>query len=172
MHKIYSEDPLPLKRRLRKPLSILGINIFVSLVFVLLQSTSYTLHKYLYVLAGLLVFQFILGLIYITQTTLRYYHEVEIDGEYIIFRGQHINKSISYKFKIKDVNVQLRIRNPRASKSNYKYYLEFTSGKKYKFSFNRHLNWDQQALLDLFNDFKIAKDEHITWDEKYLLNEL
>jgi hypothetical protein len=168
MNKVYREEPVSLKKRLLHPVdTIIGNTLSTTVLATALYNSPFVNYWYMWVILS--VYVMIMVCFSLVKPAMQYYHEVEIEDEHIIFRGQHINKAIGYKFKIKNVDISLVVTRSRTY--NHIYYLKFTSGR-YIFTYNKYFNWEELALLDLFNDFKIAKGEKITWDEKYLLNDL
>lgn len=169
MHKIYQEEKIPLNKRIKRilPRKLGGITIFI--LFIILASNYYLLYNKTLLIIGTVLI--ISGLMFL-QNWIKigtYYHEVDFDDNYIIFRGQKFNHSVNSKFNIKQVNIYLR---PENSKNGlYNIYLEFEAGKN-KFRFNQLRNWDYEHLYALFIDFKEAKGEKIILDENYLLEKL
>lgn len=168
MHKIYQEEPISLTLRFKKNALKLIPAIVLAPIFILLITRNKASQKYLYVIGATFTYLLFLYLrLWLKVGT--YYHEVEIEAEYITFRGQEKNKAISSKFNINQVNILL---HPESSKNGvYNVYLEFRAGKN-SFKFNQFKNWDYGQLHSLFIDFKKAKSEKIIWDEKYILQEL
>ncbi|WP_281631731.1 hypothetical protein [Flavobacterium luteolum] len=160
---IFETERIPFKERCKKDI---GTKIFAFLIFAsipIFSSNEFSIISILFILFFLIIFLFITY-----DESKVFIYKIEFENEKINIFGSNFDKDWIEKFKIKKVNIQIKVRVSKTG-SVIGYMLVFKSAKK-KITLNKLNNWNNFDLHQIFTEFKRLKGEKIIIDEKSLID--